>query len=96
MKYTLILSIWLLLHCSAAAGGVCEMPLKDTPVNRVYREIALGEIKPMGWLLDGVAHQPVTDRTGLYNGEVSDEVEKITLVPHGCTKVRIVAFPVVR
>lgn len=46
--------------------------------------------------IDGVAHQPVTDRTGIYRGEVSDDVEQITLVPYGFTKVRIVAFPVVK
>lgn len=48
------------------------------------------------WMVDGVAHQPVTDRTGLYKGEVSDEVEQIRLIPYGCTKVRVVAFPVVK
>ena len=46
--------------------------------------------------VEGVAHQPVTDRTGIYRGQVEDEVRKITLVPYGFTKVRIVAFPVVR
>jgi hypothetical protein len=46
--------------------------------------------------VEGVAHQPVTDRTGVYKGLVSEEVIKITLVPYGFTKVRIVAFPVVK
>jgi hypothetical protein len=46
--------------------------------------------------LDGVAHQPVTDRTGIYKGPVDEEVETITLVPYGFTKVRIVAFPVMK
>lgn len=45
---------------------------------------------------DGVALQPVTDRTGIYKGEVASAEEKITLVPYGFTKVRIVAFPVVK
>jgi DUF1680 family protein len=45
--------------------------------------------------IDGVAYQPVTDRTGIYKGEVEKEATKITLVPYGFTKVRIVAFPVV-
>ncbi|HET9487249.1 MAG TPA: beta-L-arabinofuranosidase domain-containing protein, partial [Chryseosolibacter sp.] len=45
--------------------------------------------------VNGVAHQPVTDRTGIYKGEVEKEVKRITLVPYGFTKVRIVAFPVV-
>jgi uncharacterized protein len=46
-------------------------------------------------VVDGVAHQPITDRTGIYKGEVEKEVKTITLVPYGFTKIRIVAFPVV-
>jgi len=50
-----------------------------------------------GWkLTDGVAYQPVTDRDGQYRGAVSDTVHNITLIPYGFTKVRIVAFPVVK
>lgn len=50
-----------------------------------------------GWkALDGVAFQPVTARDGVYKGKVSDKATQLTLVPVGCTKVRIVAFPVVR
>lgn len=49
-----------------------------------------------GWTaVNGVAHQPVTDRTGVYRGEVDKEAQPVTLVPYGFTKVRIVAFPVV-
>jgi hypothetical protein len=44
---------------------------------------------------DGVASQPVSDRTGIYKGTVDTDAKTITLVPYGCTKVRIVAFPVV-
>jgi DUF1680 family protein len=50
-----------------------------------------------GWVLNGgVADQPVTDRDGEYRGAVSDTVHTITLIPYGFTKVRIVAFPVVK
>lgn len=58
--------------------------------------IASGKKIP-GWKsVNGVAHQPITDRNGVYKGPVEDEVNKITLVPYGFTKVRIVAFPVVK
>ncbi len=46
--------------------------------------------------VDGVAHQPVTDRTGIYKGEVNTVIETVRLIPYGCSKVRIVAFPVVK
>lgn len=57
--------------------------------------IASAKQIPSWKAIDGVAHQPITDRTGIYKGEVDQEVRKITLVPYGFTKVRIVAFPVV-
>lgn len=44
----------------------------------------------------GVAHQPVTDRNGVYKGEVDPATQTIQFIPYGCTKVRIVAFPVVK
>jgi hypothetical protein len=47
-------------------------------------------------VVNDVAPQPVSDRTGVYKGQVAGEVKTITLVPYGCTKVRIVAFPVVK
>lgn len=50
-----------------------------------------------GWrAVNGVSYQPVNDRTGIYRGAVSDKTETVTLIPYGCTKVRIVAFPVVK
>jgi len=50
-----------------------------------------------GWkAVDGVAFQPITARDGVYKGKVSDKTTQLTLVPIGCTKVRIVAFPVVK
>jgi hypothetical protein len=57
---------------------------------------ALGRKIPDWKIVNDVAPQPVTARDGLFMGETNDEVETITLVPYGCTKVRIVAFPVVR
>jgi uncharacterized protein len=66
--------------------------LKNAPV-----EITAKAKKIPSWIaVNGVAHQPVTDREGIYKGEVEPEVKTITLVPYGFTKVRIVAFPVVR
>ena len=55
-----------------------------------------GKKIPEWKLVDDVAPQPVTDRNGIYKGKVNDKEEEITLVPYGCTKVRIVAFPVVK
>ena len=57
---------------------------------------ATGKKIPAWKLVDDVAPQPVTDRNGVYKGTVNDKEEVITLVPYGCTKVRIVAFPVVK
>ena len=60
-------------------------------------EITASAKKIPDWkIVNGVAPQPVTDRTGVYKGKVDDNIEKITLIPYGCTKVRIVAFPVVK
>lgn len=59
-------------------------------------EIIASAKKIPGWgIMNGVAPSPVTDRTGIFRGEVNEAEEKITLVPYGCTKVRVVAFPVV-
>ncbi|MBA4054357.1 MAG: hypothetical protein C0490_06575 [Marivirga sp.] len=66
-------------------------------INNAPIEITAPAKKIPGWkAVDGVAHQPVTDRTGIYKGEVNNVVEKIRLIPYGCSKVRIVAFPVVK
>lgn len=46
--------------------------------------------------INGVAYTPVTARDGIYKGKVSDKISQLTLIPVGCTKVRIVAFPVVK
>ncbi|MEO7800604.1 MAG: hypothetical protein ABIR81_01320, partial [Ginsengibacter sp.] len=57
---------------------------------------ALARKIPSWNIENDVAPQPVTARDGLFMGEVDNEVKKIILVPYGCTKVRIVAFPVVK
>lgn len=60
-------------------------------------ELTVPAKKIPGWVaVEGVAHQPITDREGTYRGQVAAEVEQIMLVPIGFTKVRIVAFPVVK
>ena len=57
---------------------------------------AYGKKIPDWKIVNDVAPQPVTARDGLYMGTVDATVHQLTLVPYGCTKVRIVAFPVVR
>jgi uncharacterized protein len=57
---------------------------------------ALAKKIPDWKIVNDVAPQPVTARDGLYMGRTEEKVEEITLVPIGCTKLRIVAFPVVR
>ena len=74
-------------------------PISDSFVwnlNNVPIEISASAKKIPEWkIVDDVAPQPVTDRDGAYRGKVDKTIEKITLVPYGCTKIRIVAFPVV-
>ncbi|HEV7349060.1 beta-L-arabinofuranosidase domain-containing protein [Telluribacter sp.] len=75
-------------------------PLADSFVWNIANapiELRTSARKIPAWqVVEGVARQPVTDRNGLYKGKVGEAVEAITLIPYGCTKVRIVAFPVVR
>lgn len=80
-----------------------KVQLKEVPDKFIWNqrnapiEISAPAKKIPGWKsVDGVAHQPVTDRTGIYKGRVNDQEEWITLIPYGCSKVRVVAFPVVR
>lgn len=65
---------------------------KNAPV-----EITAAARKIPGWVaVNGVAHQPVSERGGLYRGEVDQRISDIILIPYGFTKVRVVAFPVVK
>jgi hypothetical protein len=56
----------------------------------------LGKKIPDWKIVNDVAPQPVTARDGLYMGRTEDNMEALTLIPYGCTKLRIVAFPVVK
>ena len=55
----------------------------------------LGKKIPDWKTQDGVAHQPITTRTGVYEGSINKESETIHLIPFGFTRLRVVAFPVV-
>lgn len=65
-------------------------------LNHVPGEILTTAKKIPDWkIVNDVAPVPVTDRTGIYRGPVINSREQIRLVPIGCTKIRVVAFPVV-
>ncbi len=56
---------------------------------------AQGKEIPSWTAVNGIAYQPVTARDGTFMGKTGDSIHDLTLIPVGCTKVRIVAFPVV-
>jgi uncharacterized protein len=74
------------------AGNDFVWNLEHAPI-----ELTVSGRQIPGWkAVDGVAYQPITTRDGVYKGKVSERTTQLTLVPIGCTKVRIVAFPVVK
>lgn len=68
---------------------------KWNSISSPFEITTLGKKIPDWITQDGVAHQPITTRTGVYEGTVNKESETIHLIPFGFTRLRIVAFPVV-
>jgi uncharacterized protein len=60
-------------------------------------ELTASAKKIPGWVLvNDVAPTLVNDRSDLFRGKVNATIDTVTLIPYGCTKVRVVAFPVVK
>ncbi|PAC28897.1 hypothetical protein BWI92_17890 [Flectobacillus sp. BAB-3569] len=61
-------------------------------------EIKLSAKQIPAWVInnDGVARIPVTTRDGFYQGAVDSKEQTITLIPYGCSKLRVVAFPLIK
>lgn len=68
---------------------------KWNSISSPFEITTLGKKIPDWKTQDGVAHQPITTRTGVYEGTVNKESETIHLIPFGFTRLRVVAFPVV-
>lgn len=87
-------------HATSAMQVIRNKPVGDGFVwNAAHAPIEIktwGRRIPAWQVVNDVAPQPVTARDGLFMGKTADKVEPITLIPYGCSKVRIVAFPVVR
>ena len=87
-------------HPATAVQVIKVKPVDENFVwNLAHAPIELkviGKRIPDWKIVNDVAPQPVTARDGLYMGRVEEKEEELTLVPYGCTKLRIVAFPVVR
>ncbi len=85
------------------ANGMRAIEVKEVGNNFIWN-LAHAPVEIKAWakkipewkIVNDVAPQPVTAMDGLYMGAVAKEAEEITLIPFGCTKVRIVSFPVVR
>lgn len=79
-----------------------EVKTKPMPAHFVWNAanapieiVTKGKKIPEWKITDGSAVQPVTTREDVYQGKVLPEAHTITLIPYGCSKLRIVAFPVV-
>lgn len=66
--------------------------LENSPLEIKIRAKRISDWKAV----NGIAYLPVTGREGFYKGEVSEKLDTVSLVPVGFTKLRIIAFPVVR
>lgn len=66
--------------------------LLNAPVEIITKAKKINDWK----VVNGLAYLPVSGREGFYKGDVSSETEEITLVPVAFTKLRIMAFPVVK
>lgn len=79
---------------------VIKRPLDDDFIwnlEHIPMEIKIPAKRIPDWkAINGLAYLPVTGREGFYKGKVSNKLDTISLVPIGFTKLRIMAFPVVR
>lgn len=84
----------------AAESRIRQRPLKSGfrwNQEHAPLEITLDAKQIPDWkAINGLAYLPVMGRDGVYKGEVSATQTTITLIPVGFTKLRIMAFPVVR
>ncbi len=79
---------------------VIEIPFNQN--NFIWNEddvpveiIAKGKKIPDWKLVRNAPVLPVTTREDVYQGKVDNTIDTLTLIPYGCAKLRIVAFPVV-
>lgn len=92
-----------LLQDSLKTSSAYRVKLRPMPAQFRWNQasapveiVVPAKVIPSWKLADGILYQPVCDRSGLYQGLTSGKIEHVTLIPYGCTKLRIVAFPVVK
>ncbi|WP_374119739.1 hypothetical protein [Flavobacterium sp. LHD-80] len=66
--------------------------LENAPIELTIKSKQIPDWKAV----NGLAYLPVSGRDGVYKGNVDANLETITLVPIGFTKLRVVAFPLVK